>query len=72
MAGEILSAYHNGRPGLRHEVRAASEVKKLGQAVEPREVIVTALAMYLMLYQDVLLHRPCASRTITAVGSALP
>ncbi|MBO1906641.1 hypothetical protein KHP60_15655 [Microvirga sp. 3-52] len=51
-AEAILAAYHNGRPGLRQEVRAASEVKKLGQAVEPREVIVTALAMYLMLYQE--------------------
>jgi hypothetical protein len=51
-AEETLSAYHNGRPGLRQEVRAASEVKKLSDAVEPREVIMAALAMYLMLYQE--------------------
>jgi hypothetical protein len=48
----ILSAYHNGRPGLRQEVLAAHEIKKLGDTVEPRRVIVTALAMYLMLDQE--------------------
>jgi hypothetical protein len=51
-AEQTLAAYHSGRASLRHEVQAASEVKKLGDAVEPREVIVTALAMYLMHYQD--------------------
>jgi hypothetical protein len=48
----ILSAYHNGRPGLRHEVLAAHEIKKLGDTVEPHKVIVTALAMYLMVDQE--------------------
>ncbi len=51
-AGAILSAYHNGRPGLRHEVRAASEISKLSQNVEPRKIIVAALAMYVMLDQE--------------------
>lgn len=51
-AEAILSAYHNGRPGLRQEVLAAHEVKKLGNTVEPRSVIVTALAMYLMIDQE--------------------
>jgi hypothetical protein len=48
----ILSAYHNGRPGLRHEVLAAHEIKKLGDTVETRRIIVTALAMYLLLDQE--------------------
>ncbi len=51
-AGATLSAYHNGRPGVRQEVLAAHEIKKLREAVEPRTVIVMALAMYVMLDQE--------------------
>lgn len=51
-AEATLSAYHNGRPGVRQEVLAAHEIKKLRETVEPRKIIVTALAMYVMLDQE--------------------
>jgi hypothetical protein len=51
-AEEILSAYHSGRPSVRQEVLAAHEIKKLKDTVEPRKVIQTALAMYVMLDQE--------------------
>lgn len=56
-AGATLSIYHNGRPGLRQEVLAAHEIKKLGDTVEPRKVIVTALAMYVMQQRQPRLFR---------------
>jgi hypothetical protein len=64
--GATLSAYHNGRPGLRQEVLAAHEIKKLGDTVEPRRVIVTALAMYLMLD-----HEPRRFRSDSAFSTQL-
>jgi hypothetical protein len=56
-AAETLAAYHNGRPGLRHEVRAADEIKKLSSGVEPRDIIVTILAMYVMQQRQPRLFR---------------
>jgi hypothetical protein len=65
-AGATLSTYHNGRPGLRQEVLAAHEIKKLGDTVEPRRVIMTALAMYLMLD-----HEPRRFRSDAAFSTQL-
>jgi hypothetical protein len=65
-SGTTLFAYHNGRPGLRQEVLAAHEIKKLGDTVEPRKVIVTALAMYLLLD-----HEPRRFRSDAAFSTQL-
>src|SRR4051812_48115314 len=47
-AREVEAYFQSGRAGPRYERRAAHEVMKLGQAVEAREVIVTALAMWVL------------------------
>lgn len=51
----ILEEAGRGIPHVRHRRVAALEVAKLGNAVEPREVVETVLAMYLM--QDAEPHR---------------
>jgi hypothetical protein len=48
----ILAGYRQGRAGPRHERIAAQEVVKLADAVEPRQVVETALAMFLMQELD--------------------
>ena len=44
----ILAAEKQGRAGVRHERIAAREVVTLGDAVSAREVVVCALAMFVM------------------------
>lgn len=44
----ITAAFHAGRPGTSHEVTAAHEMAKLGNEWMAKEVIDTALAMFIM------------------------
>lgn len=48
----ILGAFQRGLPGNRNERLAASAVLKLAPHVEPRAVVETVLAMYLMQDQE--------------------
>lgn len=48
-ASGILAEQASGRAGPRHERTAARELVRLGEAVAVREVIVCALAMFVML-----------------------
>jgi hypothetical protein len=48
----ILGAAESGLPGARNERVAAAAVTKLAEHVEPREIVVTVLAMYLMQDQE--------------------
>lgn len=47
-ANEIIRHFESGRPGRAYERRAASEVTKLAGATAARNVVVTALAMFMM------------------------
>ncbi len=47
-AEQTLATYQRGAPSVRYVVSAAREVVRLGHDVEPRQIIVTALAMYLL------------------------
>lgn len=47
-AKEILRLFESGRPGPAYERRAAYEVAKLAGATAARDVVVTALAMFMM------------------------
>jgi hypothetical protein len=48
----ILAGYQGGRASYIYTIRAAEEVIRLGKLVEPREVVVTAAAMFVMERMD--------------------
>jgi len=47
-ANSVIAAYEKGRASPRHEVKAAHEVVKIAGAAQAREVVETALAMFIM------------------------
>lgn len=51
-AQDVLALYQNGKAGYRWERTAAAEVMKLADAVAPREVVETVLALYLFLDRE--------------------
>lgn len=48
-AKRILATFEAGKPGNSHEMRAANEVRRIEGDAAPRDVVVTALALYVML-----------------------
>lgn len=48
-AKSIVAAFEAGRPGYRHELRAAHTVVRLAFDTAPREVVVVGLAMFVSL-----------------------